>query len=214
MCNSSILLKLHRDELIEAIFQAYVSDWGRRGLVEKIWLWWNAYKYWESKDAFLKAYTESRLFMTMRPPGNVVYTPIEVKTEKKGKKQNYPAHRYAVGADNLAQRMNPENFQRAQDGSKLKYSLGLLDLSGTLLNPKFPSTISNLRWSLSGNHANDLIVFIPLPNQEDIGCGSSVTTAHEPKSRSWPWLHPGVAQVPRRPLHAAAFVSSAIGGPG
>jgi len=47
-----------------------------------------------------------------------------------------------------------------------------------------------------------------------IGCGSSVTTAHEPKSRSWPWLHPGVAQVPRRPLHAAAFVSSAIGGPG
>jgi len=53
-----------------------------------------------------------------------------------------------------------------------------------------------------------------IPREFELGCGSFVTTAPDPKSTAWPWLHRCVAHVLRRPLYAASFVSSGIGGPG
>jgi hypothetical protein len=137
-------------------------------LTRAVWKWWHAYKAWEGDDTFLGALTDNRLCMSQR-----TYNLYDMKALRSptGSKITYPGYKYATSPESLADRMNPANFEDAKGvGLRLKDTLGLLDLSGTLLNPKYKTLRGQLRWPfLSQDDAKKKpVIFMPLPKPDDV----------------------------------------------
>jgi hypothetical protein len=137
-------------------------------LKRAVWKWWNAYKAWEGEDTFLGALKDNRLCMSQRTYN--LYD-VEALRSPSGSKITYAGYKYGTSPESVAQRMNPANFEDAKGvGLRLKDKLGLLDLSGTLLNPKYKTLRGQLRWPfLSQDDADKKpVIFMPLPKPEDV----------------------------------------------
>lgn len=146
-----------------------------------IWRWFHAFKEWEGADTFLAAFKEKRLIISQRPDEDNVTDVFKTRYDMQAKRSiaaeatSYPGVTYGVGVQTLNQRMVPSNFEgKNSAGMKKKYALGLFDLSGSLLNPKFDVVRGQLRWSITGDPAKDggkatwRIVFVSLPMPEDV----------------------------------------------
>lgn len=75
--------------------------------------------------------------------------------------------------DSLKERLNPANFGSSPQGetiTRLKYKLGLHDLSAVLMNPDKPTIKDQARWDLepTGSKSTWPLVFMPLPEPADI----------------------------------------------
>lgn len=138
--------------------------------------WFAAFKEWERRDTFAKAFYDNRIAMrtwsddnvkahTLRIAANRISSRDGTQTATQAPEllREFDAENYqfAVGLMSLSQRTTPGNFNTAEGGSR-KYSLGLHDMSSTLLDS---------RRSISEQaHKKDdgtIFSFSPLPEMDD-----------------------------------------------
>lgn len=151
-------------------------------------LWWLAYKDWEKKDRFKKAFEQGRMTvrqipvpkgMEAKPIGEISDYEVQYGTYK-GKagdaafgirrgdveKQSYPNERYRVGTSALKERLDPANFGM-EKGERLKYANGLHDMSASLCVPSLPKLTDQVRWKYQ-ELAIRVTVFMPLALPADM----------------------------------------------
>lgn len=139
--------------------------------------WFGAYKSWEARDTFAKAFYANRMAMRTwsdentkshllriarnRISNRTGTATAETENELLGEFDN-ANYGFAVGLLSLAQRTTPANFNGV-NGASQKYSLGLHDMSSTLLDSR--KTISEQA------HKKDdgtIFSFCPLPEADDL----------------------------------------------
>lgn len=136
-------------------------------------LWFQALKSWESQDEFQRALDEGRMTgRTFNPMGKASTIPVGPF----GKKVNITLDTSLMGLKN---RLTPDNFL-----AKKKNELGLHDVSAVLLKPGV--SISKQLFGTGGAKA---IVFMPLPQEEDLVAFSKV--AARAKSHVGDLVHGG-----------------------
>jgi hypothetical protein len=161
------------------LFETYVRDnWPAAKLL--IETWWADYKVWERDDTLSDAYRESRLTSrtwgqgkdlikveTIMPPDSRTWDASETSNavmvpdlRKQVDRFNY---KRSVGMASLGERMTPKNFYAVGGEHKSsKYSMGLHDMSATLLNPKKPIA------DQAHSKANGTVFsFVPLSDPKD-----------------------------------------------
>lgn len=140
-------------------------------LVNAVIDWFGAYKTWEATDTIEKAFRSKRLTIRtyVKPDGsgskwNVVRTGSQT-TSSEGVVQTREGYPYDVSGKGVMARTNPLNFS---PGASRKYSIGLHDLSASLLDPA-KSISTQLYHALDKElHDGDYAIFMPLPIEEDI----------------------------------------------
>jgi hypothetical protein len=141
------------------------------GLIDN---WWIAYKDWEEKETFTRAFTEKR--MTVRTiKYQTVHSPLKMTREAQGHlgKQEVPG-KSDTGIKGLTKRMDPTNFVSSRDRSSAKYEHGLHDMSASLLHPERLISHQLYGWGFqTDSHAETregsvYVVFMPLPQTEDM----------------------------------------------
>jgi len=139
--------------------------------------WFNAYKDWEKGDKFLKAIREKRMCISQRGlatvigDGNPAYLGVKDQNNQGGRSQKvlYKTLTYRTGVDSLKDRLDPANFgSTTGEITRLKYKLGLHDLSSSLMNPLKPKISEQARWDLDGIKKSWPLVFMPLPKIKDL----------------------------------------------
>lgn len=136
-------------------------------------LWFQALKAWENQDDFQRALDEGRMTgRTFSPMGKA----STISVGPYGKKVNITLDTSLTGLKN---RLSPDNFL-----AKKKNELGLHDVSAVLLKPGV--SISKQLFGTGGAKA---IVFMPLPQEEDLVAFSQV--AARAKSHVGDLVHGG-----------------------
>jgi hypothetical protein len=157
-----------------------VSNYGET--MRLIKQWWEAYKSWERNDTFLKAFRDERLSVTQRPwvakevPGKTMDLIATSQKDPRGAKISHGRNlHYDSSVSGFQNRLKPENFKRiGNDGPhqvrRMKYELGLHDISASLLDPAKPTITEQLRWKpeAMGKGLDWAVVFMPLPEVEDL----------------------------------------------
>lgn len=165
----------------------FSSERGKR-LVQLANDWFNDYKDWEKDDRFLTAIDEKRMCISQRGLDTVIgdgkpaWLGVKDQDKQQGNVQSvqYKTLTYRTGVDSLKERLNPANFGRAEgEITRLKYKLGLHDLSASLMNPKKPTISEQARWDLDGTKKDWPIVFMPLPKMEDLVVFNMLNLLHK-----------------------------------
>jgi hypothetical protein len=143
--------------------------------------WFDAYKMWEADDIdFYKIWRDHRMLLRSIGDTDSDYDTLEAKRPSyedfKAKGWAAPGGnevptikvqgvRYNTGRDGLMKRTDPQKFlaPKPEQGFKLKYAEGLLDVSGTILRNDRPIT-DQLHVKPK---QNDWVCFCPLSNEED-----------------------------------------------
>ena len=165
-------------------------------LVNLVIEWFDAYKTWEATDTIEKAFRSKRLTIRtyVRPdatgskwdmvrPGSQTTTPGGVVQTREG----YP---YDVSGKGVMARTNPLNF--APEANK-KYSIGLHDLSASLLDPA-KAISGQLYHALDKElHDGDYAIFMPLPLEEDLQLFDSINQYAKKYRNDFPRFHELIA---------------------
>ncbi len=145
--------------------------------------WFNAYKDWERADTFKDAITEGRMCISQRGEDTVIGDGNPAWLNAKDIDQQGPRTqatqyrdlRYRTGVDSVKDRLKPSNFgvntKPLASGvmiTRMKYKLGLHDLSASLFNPAKPRISEQARWDLNGSKKDWPILFMPLPAPADL----------------------------------------------
>ncbi|MEJ8857566.1 hypothetical protein WKW79_23545 [Variovorax robiniae] len=146
--------------------------------------WFIEYKEWEKADRFLAAVRDKRMCISQRGTDTVIgagnrsnpaHLGVKDQDKQGGTTQKilYKTLSYRTGVDSLKERLDPANFGSSPQGeeiTRLKYKLGLHDLSASLMNPDKPTIKEQARWELDpiGSKSKWPLVFMPLPKQKDL----------------------------------------------
>jgi hypothetical protein len=145
--------------------------------------WWEAYKDWESRDSFIKAFEQERLSVTQRPwemktvPGRTTDLIARAKNDQQGPMISHGRGplEYHTDVSSFKQRLDPANFRRISTGDqnqvrRMKYQLGLHDMSASLLDPAKNTITEQLRWkpTAKGKGLEWAVIFMPLPMVQDL----------------------------------------------
>lgn len=146
-------------------------------LVNRVIDWFGAYKTWEATDTIEKAFRSKRLTIRtyIKPDGagskwNMVRTGSQT-TSPDGTVQMREGYPYDVSGKGVMYRTNPLNF--SPEANK-KYSIGLHDLSASLLDPA-KNISEQLYHALNRElHDGDYAIFMPIPLEEDFQLFDSI----------------------------------------
>lgn len=162
-----------------------------RALVERVIEWFSAYKTWEATDTIGKAFHDRRLTIrTYNKPEetgskwNVTYASNQTKDA--GRTRDWAGQPQDVSGRSVFARTNPLHFA---PGPGEKYSLGLHDLSASLLDPE--KDISNQLYHALNTEAKDgsYVIFMPLPDEEDLQLFHDLNTRAKDLRAELPAFH-------------------------
>lgn len=129
-------------------------------LLDAVNKWFHAYKKWEEKDTFEKAFREERMTGRTTSKGETKKLDIGeyLREEKRGQKtpESQTIH-YNGSMKGILKRIKPENFKPDK-----KNKLGLHDASAVLLSPQY--IIKDQLVTFNNPH---VVVYMPLPQKED-----------------------------------------------
>lgn len=174
--------------------------------------WWEAYKEWERGDSFFSAFTEQRLSVTQRPweqktiPGKDVDLIAAARNDQQGAKISHGRNLgYRTDVASFKRRLDPASFKRIGQGNeqqvrRLKYDLGLHDMSASLLDPAKPTISEQLRWksTAKGKGLEWAVVFMPLPLVEDLATLELLKYAAKPLKDAAPTIYRAVSFMKNR----------------
>lgn len=170
------------------------------GVLMLVKAWFEAYKRWEFDDQFLKAFKEGRMSIRQGPVSKTYKDDFSVKRLGELQSQGYPGHQYSVGMDSLKERLKPDNFldnhEAIDRAERLKYKMGLHDLSASLLNPRKPTISEQQRWKHSGEKRDRWIaIFMPLPQPLDLALFHQLNTLAKRSATQCPSLYAELVDI-------------------
>jgi hypothetical protein len=208
-------LDFHRAQLLEWLLMHDCFDspraYGHTMAMTK--RWWGAYKAWEAGDSFLTAFTEERLAVTQRPwkmksvPGKDVNLNATPQANQQGPKMTHGTNlQYRTDVASFKQRLDPANFKRSPvEGNptqvrRMKYELGLHDMSASLLDPTKATISEQLRWKFKGQGKGLewAVVLMPLPKVEDLAVLALLRYAAKPLKDKVPTFYRAVSFMKNR----------------